>query len=325
MQNHAMEPPGEFDVSLRQIAVGVAPDGIGETFFDEPPPIDELETAVGEGDPALVFRRTLGMFATGVTVITVRTGEVMHGMTANAFMSVSLRPPLILISIDRRAKMNALLREGVRYGVSVLEEGQMRLSDRFAGRAADGADEPEFEIVHETPLVAGALAHLVARVVRSYWGGDHSLFVGQVEYVRYGEGTPLLFHGGRYERVGRESHIIAPDELRRTLLEIGSERTFDKGERLMTIGEPGESLYLLLEGTVQVRRPGRAVSLGPGELVGEIEVLAPGQGRIADITAETPIRCVEVSRNDLVEALEAHPRAAIALIGVLASRFRDEA
>jgi len=134
-----MEPPGEFDVSLQRIAVGVAPDGIGETFFDEPAPILELETAAGSGDPSLVFRRTLGMFATGVTVITVRVGEVMHGMTANAFMSVSLRPPLILISIDRRAKMNALLREGVRYGVSVLEEGQVRLSDRFAGREADGS------------------------------------------------------------------------------------------------------------------------------------------------------------------------------------------
>jgi flavin reductase (DIM6/NTAB) family NADH-FMN oxidoreductase RutF len=319
------EPPGEFDMSLRRIAVGVAPDGIGETFFDEPPSIEEMETAAGEGDPSMVFRRTLGMFATGVTVITVRAGEVMHGMTANAFMSVSLRPPLILISIDRRAKMNALLREGVRYGVSVLEERQVRLSDQFAGRAAEGDDEPEFEIVRETPLVAGALAHLVARVVRSYWGGDHSLILGQVEYVRYGEGTPLLFHGGRYERVGRESRIIAPEELHTTMLKVGTERSFEAGERLMTIGEPGESLYLILEGTVQMRRPGRSIALGPGELVGEIEVLAPGQGRIADISAETAVRAVEVPREALVGALEAHPRAAIALIGVLASRFRDEA
>ena len=312
-------------MSLRRIAVGVAPDGIGETFFDEPAPILELESAAGEGDPSLVFRRTLGMFATGVTVITVRAGEVMHGMTANAFMSVSLRPPLILISVDRRAKMNALLREGVRYGVSVLEERQVRLSDRFAGRSPEGSEEPEFEVVHETPLVAGALAHLVARVVRSYWGGDHSLFLGQVEYVRYGEGTPLLFHGGRYERVGRESRVVVPEELHRAILEIGVERSFEAGERLMTIGEPGETLYLLLEGTVQMRRPGRVVTLGAGELVGEIEVLVPGQGRMADIVAETPVRALEVSRDRLVAALEANPRAAIALIGVLAGRFRDEA
>ena len=319
-----MEPPGEFDMSLQRIAVGTAPDGIGETFFDEPVPIAQLEAAAGSGDPAIEFRRTLGMFATGVTVITVRAGEVMHGMTANAFMSVSLRPPLILISVDRRAKMNALLREGVRYGVSVLEERQVRLSDRFAGRTAEGSEEPEFEIVHETPLVAGALAHLVARVVRSYWGGDHSLFLGQVEYVRYGEGTPLLFHGGRYERVGADSHIVAPDELRAVIEAIGDERSYEAGERLMSIGEPGDSLCLLLEGTVQVWRPGRAVTIGPGELVGEIEVLAPG-GRIADITAVEPVRCLEVSRDDLLAALEANPAAALALIRVLASRFRETA
>ena len=59
--------------------------------------------------------------------------------------------------------------------------------------------------MHETPLVEGALAHLVARVVRSYWGGDHSLFLGQVEFARYGEGRPLLFHGGRYEKLRRRA------------------------------------------------------------------------------------------------------------------------
>ena len=110
-------------------------------------------------------------------------------MTANAFMSVSLQPPLVLVSIDRRARMSNLLHEGTRFAVNVLEAGQASLSDHFAGRAGEGAPEPRFELVHETPLVEGALAHLVARVVRSYWGGDHSLFLGQVEFARYGEGS----------------------------------------------------------------------------------------------------------------------------------------
>jgi flavin reductase (DIM6/NTAB) family NADH-FMN oxidoreductase RutF len=123
-------------------------------------------------------------------------------MTANAFMSVSLEPPLVLISVDRRTKMCALLHEGRNYGVSVLSEGQASLSDRFAGRvAAEETPEPRFEVVHDTPLVEGALAHFVANINRSYWGGDHSLFLGRVEYARYTEGTPLLFHGGRYERL----------------------------------------------------------------------------------------------------------------------------
>jgi len=142
-----MELPNEFDVSVRSIAVAMAPEGIGETIFEDAPAAAALEIVGAE------FRRTLGMFATGVTVITTKRGDQVHGMTANAFMSVSLQPPLILISIDRRAKMNALLHEGVRYGVSVLEESQSAVSDRFAGRAADGAVEPVFEIVHDTPLV----------------------------------------------------------------------------------------------------------------------------------------------------------------------------
>ncbi len=172
------------------------------------------------------------MFATGVTVLTTRVGEQVHGMTANAFMSVSLRPPLVLISIDRRAKMGALLHEGTRFGVSVLEARQTSLSDRFAGRVADDPPEATFEIVHETPLVEGALAHLVARVVRSYWGGDHSLFLGQVEFARYGEGRPLLFHGGRYERLVEDPRVFSllPRELLDPILALGEEREY-RGRR----------------------------------------------------------------------------------------------
>jgi len=322
--------PDEFDVSLRGISIAGAPEGIGESVFDDVPAAEPMETGSGEGsDPSLEFRRTLGMFATGVTVITTRSGEQVHGMTANAFMSVSLRPPLILVSVDRRAKMNALLREGSRYGVSVLEEGQAELSDRFAGRAAESAPDAEtlFEIVRDTPLVQGALAHLVARVVRSYWGGDHSLFLGQVEYVRYGEGTPLLFHSGRYERVVRDPHVFSalPPALLEPLFAAGTERELADGEPLMLRGEPGVTLYLLTEGSVRVERPGHTIRLGAGELVGEIEILAPGAGRIADVFAEGPVRAIAVAQDDLRAALETEPRAAWALLGVLASRFRETA
>ena len=200
-------PPTEFDLPVHG---GFAPIGIGETFPGDTPDAEELEIAGEPGqDPAAAFRRTLGMFATGVTVITTQDADQVHGMTANAFMSVSLRPPLILISVDRRAKMHALLNEGRRYGISVLADEQRALSDRFAGRTGEGSEEVEFDVVHETPLVRGALAHLVARVVRSYWGGDHSLFVGQVEYARYGEGQPLLFHGGKYEHLLERAPVFS--------------------------------------------------------------------------------------------------------------------
>jgi flavin reductase (DIM6/NTAB) family NADH-FMN oxidoreductase RutF len=192
------QPPAEFDFPLSW----AGPDGLGESRFDDVAEAERPDVCDEGDDPAIALRRTLGMFATGVTVITTLKGGQVHGMTANAFMSVSLDPALVLVSIDRRTKMCGLLYEGSRYGVSVLCEAQSALSDRFAGRAVDGGPEPRFEVVRETPLVEGALAHFVARVERSYWGGDHSLFLGRVEYARQHFGTPLLFHAGRYVSSG---------------------------------------------------------------------------------------------------------------------------
>ena len=176
----ASRPPAEFDFPLSWSG----PDGIGASPVDEFPEAEAPDVTDGKGDdPAVALRKTLGMFATGVTVLTTLKHEQVHGMTANAFMSVSLEPPLVLISVDRRTKMCGLLHEGSHYGVSVLCETQSALSDRFAGRPCEDCPPPRFEIVRETPLVDGALAHFVARVERSYWGGDHSLFLGRVEYA----------------------------------------------------------------------------------------------------------------------------------------------
>jgi flavin reductase (DIM6/NTAB) family NADH-FMN oxidoreductase RutF len=195
--------PPEFALPLPEVAVWAGPAGIGDAPFEdlvEPEAVD-LPVELGD-DPAVALRKTLGLFATGVTIVTTLAGERVHGMTANAFMSVSLEPPLVLISVDRRTTMCQLLHQGRRYGVSVLHEDQSALSDRFAGRAVDGeAEEARFLIVRDTPVVDGALAQFVARVEQSYWGGDHSLFLGRVESARYRAGAPLLFHGGRYGRL----------------------------------------------------------------------------------------------------------------------------
>lgn len=319
------EAPGEFELAVADAIA--APEAFGASF-DAMPTAEELELGAGlEGDPGVAFRRTLGMFATGVTVLTTRVGDSVHGMTANAFMSVSLRPPLVLVSVDRRARMSNLLHEGTRLGVNVLEARQAELSDHFAGRAVEGTPEPRLELVHDTPLVEGALAHLVTRVLRSYWGGDHSLFLAQVVYARYGEGEPLLFHGGRYERLIRDPHVFSalPQELLEPLLALGTEREYEDGAVLMRRGEPGTELMLIVDGTVRVERPGRTLTLGQGDLVGEIEVLDPRGARIADITAVGPVRCVVVTRDTLLAALESDPRAALGLIEVLASRFRETA
>ena len=320
----AVEAPVEFDLPVHG---GFAPVGIGETEPTDIPDADELEIAGEPGqDAALAFRKTLGMFATGVTVITTQAGEQVHGMTANAFMSVSLQPPLVTISVDRRAKMHALLHEGRRYGISVLSDDQRALSDRFAGRAADGGGEVEFDLVHETPLVRGALAHLVARVVRSYWGGDHSLFLGQVEYARYGEGQPLLFHGGRYEHLLSRAPVLSslPPEILGAITAAGEERAYELDQVVVREGEPGDELFVILEGEARIERSGSVLAtLGPGEFFGEIAVL-DGRPRSADVVAATSLRCLTVSRDVFRDAIEGEPKAAWAMLQILAGRLRDD-
>jgi flavin reductase (DIM6/NTAB) family NADH-FMN oxidoreductase RutF len=311
--------PQEFDFPLSSGAI------LSESPFEALPTHEPLDTGELEGDPAIAFRRTMGAFATGVTVITTPVAGQVHGMTANAFMSVSLHPPLVLISIDRRARLCALLHEGTPFGVSVLAEGQSDLSDLFARREVEGV-EPRFELVHDTPLVEGAVAHIVAKVARSYWGGDHSLFLGRVEFARYTTGAPLLFHGGRYERLGTGAHVpgAVPPALFEPLLEAGTERQYAEGELIMQRGSVGGELLVVLSGSVRVSRPGRELTLGAGEIVGELEVLSPTPaGRFADIHALEDVRAVVVPRDALLAMLIARPDAALALLGLLADRFRE--
>jgi flavin reductase (DIM6/NTAB) family NADH-FMN oxidoreductase RutF len=312
--------PLEFDVPVHG---GVfAPEGIGESFPHDTPVERPLETG-GEGDPAVAFRRTLGMFATGVTVITTQAGEQVHGMTANAFMSVSLSPPLVVISVDKRAKMHTLLHEGRTYGISVLSDQQEGLSDHFAGRPG-GSSEATFELVHETPLVEGALAQLVCRVVRSYWGGDHSLFLGQVEYVRYGDGAPLLFHGGRYEHLLAAVPLFSSlsPELVAPIMAAGSERTFSAGETILREGEPGDELFVIVDGEVRVERGGNPLrTFTAGDVFGEVAVI-DGRPRSADVVAVGQVVCLSVSRDTLRDTLAAEPRAAWALLEIIAGRLR---
>ncbi|MGI8650203.1 MAG: flavin reductase family protein [Rubrobacter sp.] len=150
-------------------------------------------------DP-LDFRRTLGLFASGITVITTKHEDQIHGMTANAFVSVSLDPPLVLVSIDNRANMLEILPKSGCYGVSVLSDEQEQMSQHFAGRPK--VDEPPEFIEREgIPLLDGALAHLVCKVVEAYPAGDHTLYIGRVEYLDYHDGHPLLFYTGGYRNL----------------------------------------------------------------------------------------------------------------------------
>src|SRR5271154_4383640 len=108
-----------------------------------------LDGAVTEG----LFRRVMASFVTGVTVITTQTRGEVRGMTANAFMSGSLDPPLCVISVGTKARMHAHLMEAGHFGVNILARGQESLIDHFAGRPVEGID-PKYEYAGETPVFA---------------------------------------------------------------------------------------------------------------------------------------------------------------------------
>ena len=150
-------------------------------------------------DP-LHFRRTCGQFATGVTVVTTQDDERTHGMTANAFVSVSLDPPLVLISVDNRSHMHRILPTVGRYGVSVLAEHQEALSTHFAGRPMEGL-EVNFITRNGVPVVEGAMAYFIVQVVDAHPAGDHTLYIGRVEHFESREDKPLLFCAGKYRRL----------------------------------------------------------------------------------------------------------------------------
>ncbi len=150
------------------------------------------------------FRAALGRFASGVTIITVPTGNGgVHGMTASAFCSVSLRPPLVLVCVDHLAETYLHLRERCCFGVSILREDQEALSEFFADPERNPDAGYRLGISYRNmrsgmPVLADALAQLDCTVVESHPAGDHSIFVGQVEEVSVQEGTPLLYFRGRY-------------------------------------------------------------------------------------------------------------------------------
>jgi flavin reductase (DIM6/NTAB) family NADH-FMN oxidoreductase RutF len=150
------------------------------------------------------FRAALGRFATGVTVITVETatGDV-HGMTANAFCSVSLRPPLVLVCIDHLAETYLHLRERAQFGVSILKEEQEALSEFFADPERNPDAGYRLGIKYRpmksgTPVLQDALGNLDCSVVSAREAGDHTIFIGKVREVIVGEGAPLLYFRGRY-------------------------------------------------------------------------------------------------------------------------------
>ncbi|MHA1152453.1 MAG: flavin reductase family protein [Alphaproteobacteria bacterium] len=147
------------------------------------------------------FREALGCFATGVTVITAvgPRGELI-GITVNSFNSVSLDPPLILFSLNRRAYSLRALLSTQAFAVNILRAGQEQISERFARTREDKWSGIDYELWDSgCPILTAALASFECKTRHTYHGGDHVIFVGEVLRLRHDpEGQPLLFHGGKY-------------------------------------------------------------------------------------------------------------------------------
>ncbi len=147
------------------------------------------------------FRSALGMFATGVTIVTTRMADgTPVGLTANSFNSVSLDPPLVLWSLARAAASLPVFQTGSHYAIHVLDANQKALAERFASKSGDRWQGVQAsEGCGGVPLIAGAAATFECFNRSRYDEGDHVIFVGEVERCTWrSEATPLLFHGGRF-------------------------------------------------------------------------------------------------------------------------------
>lgn len=142
------------------------------------------------------YKQALGRFVSGVTVVAVEFGGQVHGMTASAFLSVSLDPPLVLVSVARSAKMHALMPAAGRFAVSILSAGQQALSSHFAGY---GDAEVSWERgAAESPVVLGCLGWVDCLLDAAHDAGDHTLYLGRVQRVGWAEAEPLTYYRGKY-------------------------------------------------------------------------------------------------------------------------------
>jgi flavin reductase (DIM6/NTAB) family NADH-FMN oxidoreductase RutF len=156
------------------------------------------------------FRKAMGCFATGVTIITLDLEGEVHGMTANAFASVSLEPPLVLVCVDHSARTHAHLHAKKRFGVNILAANQRVISEYYArpvhvhGHAEQEAGARFDRTAQGTPILHAALAYLECRLQSAQEAGDHTIFISEVEDVVVRNGDPLLFFRGKYRNIGEE-------------------------------------------------------------------------------------------------------------------------
>ena len=147
------------------------------------------------------FKEALRGWASGVTVVTSRAGDRIHGMTVSAFSSVSVDPPLVLVCANQASTTHSVIEEGGVFAVNILAEHQQDVSDVFA---SSQFEDSRLERVRWTagdtgaPLIDEAVASLECKVRSAHHEGSHTIYIGQVEAVHLSDATPLLYYRGGY-------------------------------------------------------------------------------------------------------------------------------
>lgn len=198
-------------------------------------------------DQIRAFRSALGTFATGVTVVTTRSEESGDvGLTANSFNSVSLDPPMVLWSLAKTSKALNTFMTAPYFAVHVLASDQEALSTRFARAGTDKfADLPIDRGVGAIPLLTDCSARFQCRTAFRYEGGDHMIFVGQVEAFDHCEHPPLVFHAGRYAAAVRVTKASAP------LIDAEPDSSFSQDFLIYLLGRAHHQLFLQLRNSLR--------------------------------------------------------------------------
>jgi len=150
------------------------------------------------------LRRAMGRFATGITVISAQHQEQIHAMTANAICTISFDPLIVMVCVNKKARMGDFIQQAGHFAVNILAEEQEIISRHFAGAGQEQAPEGlNFEIIEDCPVLDGTLAAVACKVDKVLDSGDHFMILGQVMAVRYQEEAekPLLYYRGRYHHL----------------------------------------------------------------------------------------------------------------------------
>ncbi|WP_226034833.1 flavin reductase family protein [Aquibacillus saliphilus] len=150
-----------------------------------------------------LFRDAMGKFATGITVVTTEYKGEIYGMTVNAFMSISLDPKLIAISIDEKATMYEKLQDTKNFGLSILSDKQKELSMIFA-RQKETDSEINYTFQDGKPVLKNSLATLSCTVKETTKAGDHLIFIAEVSDVELNSGQPIVYFGGEYQEINKK-------------------------------------------------------------------------------------------------------------------------